>query len=91
MQNQDDWRTAKLPAALYGCANEDCAAEVSHYPRDLRWWRGCEVYPPGFYCDEGANCLDAAVNDFYSDVDGMIEDASHMVGPTLEYVLEKRR
>ena len=28
-----------LPEAVYGCANEDCAAEVS-YPADMLYWWG---------------------------------------------------
>ena len=40
---------ATLPEAVYGCANPDCAAEVSYPPDMLFWWDGP---PAGFYCNE---------------------------------------
>ena len=42
----------KMPKPVFGCACEDCAAEVS-YPPDMLFW--CEGEEPGFYCQQCIN------------------------------------
>lgn len=55
------------PEAVYGCANVDCATEVSYPPNMLRWWDGYVVDDdeglvrcamPGWWCE---NCREQYV------------------------------
>ena len=85
-----DVKTAELPAPVYGCAQEYCAAEVSYGPNMLRWWAGSPDHPAGFYCME-SECLSEAVVGYYGPDHDMLDDPDGMVGPTLQEEIERRR
>ena len=53
------WETARLPSAVYGCANEFCAETVCYPPEMIFWVDACSdpdfaEGDAGWYCE---NCL----------------------------------
>ena len=82
---------AKLPEAVYGCANSFCAEQTSYPPDMLYWWAGSEHgYPPGFYCRESEGCQDQLLFAYYGDRTDATSDPDGMVGPTLKEELARR-
>ena len=75
--------TVKIPEAIYSCSDQSCADVLSYSPEQLRYWKGTEEWPEGFYCTE--SCLDECLSDHYG-VGGTV-DYDNMVGPALNEVL----
>ena len=74
------WRIAKLPDAVYGCAEEMCATEVSYPPEMIAYYAGNDLVKAGWYCRDG--CLDQYL------ADGTINEAD--VGPDLRDEIIRR-
>ena len=79
MSKQQTKAIPDLPRALYGCEEQGCAEEASHFPEDL-WLilAPPKGWDPGWYCE---GCADEA----------RFQNPDSQIGETLEHYLGMER
>ena len=86
---------SELPEPIYGCKDEDCAAEHS-YPADmLRWFSGFKAetweFEPGWYCtEEHVPTIREEIRWDRDDPDAEEFDADILFGTTLAEEMARR-